>query len=683
MAVAQSRAGEHQQAELAFGEAARLAERLGDSELLARAIVDQPINYPAMLRLINRETTRLLSAVLEQLNADSPLSIRVRARLGVELWLDTESCAEGEAMVARAVELARSTGDRAARLAALLAYDVVLSHPDRISERIDNANAIIDLAIQLRDYRAICFGCLAKIVSFSMLGSTTHSDCIAGMMIQASEMAREPLLQWPVLGHLACKNLREAHFEQGKEYVQACLKLASGAGDYEIIDLIWPALLAVPQKGEKEELEEFRSLAIVSYQRRPHLPFYAALLACIYFDQGRIGEAKLQFDKLAAAGFSTVRRDGLFLATLAGLAEVSIRLKDGDHATELYEFLLPYRHLNIVLGPASLMGPVSYYLARLAIVLTRADAAQQHCADAMRLSRETGSVYWAALAEYEYCRLLLQRIDYSETASDLLGSLIITARNCAMSKLEQKATELQQSLANRVRGSHALITGPERPGGGGRIKSTHEVPTRNGSSAVPKDHLTALPRARDDRLFQREGDYWTMCYNGKTVRLRHLKGFGLIACLLSYPGRRFLAADLLTSAGENIEIKVTNAYQGDVSPLLDTQAKTSYRERLQQLREDLEEARSFNDQARVEKLEEEITFLTRELARALGIFGRDRRFPSDSERIRLRVTNAIRNSIKKIYTAHLSLGRHLTNSIKTGVFCSYIPEASTEAKWIL
>src|SRR5205823_3226820 len=115
-----------------------------------------------------------------------------------------------------------------------------------------------------------------------------------------------------------------------------------------------------------------------------------------------------------------------------------------------------------------------------------------------------------------------------------------------------------------------------------------------------------------------------------------LKGFALIACLLSYPGRRFLATDLLTSAGENIEIKLINACQGGASPLLDTQAKTSYRERLQELREDLEEACSFNDQAQVEKLEGEIAFLTRELARALGIFGRDRRFPSDSERIRLR-----------------------------------------------
>jgi non-specific serine/threonine protein kinase len=185
----------------------------------------------------------------------------------------------------------------------------------------------------------------------------------------------------------------------------------------------------------------------------------------------------------------------------------------------------------------------------------------------------------------------------------------------------------------------------------------------------------------EDRIFRREGDYWTLSFEGKTVRLRHLKGLGLISCLLRYPGRRFLTVDLAASAGDGSEREATASNGNDSSPILDTQAKASYRERLEQLREDLDEARSFNDQARVAKLEEEIAFLTRELARALGIFGRDRMFPSGSERARLRVTNSMRAAIKNICAAHSSLGRHLTNSVKTGSFCSYAPESSVEADW--
>jgi predicted ATPase len=683
LAVAHSRAGEQEQAELIFCEAVRMAERLGDAERLARAIINQPTYYPVMLRLINQETVHLLSTASEELEAETPLTIRMKARLGWELWLDTGSRTEGYAIVARAVEMARSTEGQEVLLDALLAYDIVLSDPDRISERIKNATAIVDLGTQLHDYRAICRGSLAQIMSFSALGDTTRADSIAYMMAAASEMAHEPLLQWAVLGHLACKSLREGHFEQGREYVNACLALARRAGDSEIVDLVWPALIAVWQ--EKEGLEELCGLAFASYNRRPHLPLYGALLARLYCEQDRTSEAKLYFDKIATKSFSAVRRDGLFLATLAALSEVSIRLNDTHRAAELYELLLPYKHLNIVIGPATLMGPASYYLARLAGVLSRLEAAQQHCSDAIQLSRETGAVCWAASAEYELCRALLQADRHSEIGNALLDSLIVTARHCCMPKLEQAAVALRLSLSNCLPTSLPLASAcPADSNVDRSIEQTLEMQQdTNGyqREVLTNGDATAVARPNADRIFRREADYWVLSYGGKTVRLRHLKGFALIACLLRYPGRRFLAAGLAMSAGEGSQKEISSANQMDSSPLLDTKAKASYRERLQQLREDLDEARSFNDQARVAKSENEIAFLTRELARALGIFGRDRTFPSNSERARLRVTNSIRAAIKKVCAAHSSLGRHLANSIKTGSFCSYTPESSAEESW--
>src|SRR5260370_14618171 len=108
-----------------------------------------------------------------------------------------------------------------------------------------------------------------------------------------------------------------------------------------------------PKKGTLQEPAGFALRACV---RLPQLPIFGALLASIYCEQGRTIEAKLQFDKIIATGLSTIRHDGLFLATLAALAEVSIRLNDAPRATELYELLLPYQHLNILIGPATLMG---------------------------------------------------------------------------------------------------------------------------------------------------------------------------------------------------------------------------------------------------------------------------------------------------------------------------------------
>jgi hypothetical protein len=59
--------------------------------------------------------------------------------------------------------------------------------------------------------------------------------------------------------------------------------------------------------------------------------------------------------------------------------------------------------------------------------------------------------------------------------------------------------------------------------------------------------------------------------------------------------------------------------------MLDAQAKQEYRRRLAELREELEELKERGDHARAAKVEGEIDFLAREIARAVGLGGRDRR----------------------------------------------------------
>ena len=65
---------------------------------------------------------------------------------------------------------------------------------------------------------------------------------------------------------------------------------------------------------------------------------------------------------------------------------------------------------------------------------------------------------------------------------------------------------------------------------------------------------------------------------------------------------------------------------------LDEQAKASYRRRLAELEEDLEEARAFNDPQREALLDEEMDALTRELTAAVGLGGANRNWGFPSER---------------------------------------------------
>jgi hypothetical protein len=122
---------------------------------------------------------------------------------------------------------------------------------------------------------------------------------------------------------------------------------------------------------------------------------------------------------------------------------------------------------------------------------------------------------------------------------------------------------------------------------------------------------------------------------------------------------------------------------GDAGALLDAEARAAYRARLDELQEELDEAERFNDPVRAEMARDERDFLVRELARAVGLGGRDRRAASHAERARLNATRAIRAAMASLARAHPSLGQHLAATIRTGRYCSYTPDPRTPTTWEL
>jgi eukaryotic-like serine/threonine-protein kinase len=115
--------------------------------------------------------------------------------------------------------------------------------------------------------------------------------------------------------------------------------------------------------------------------------------------------------------------------------------------------------------------------------------------------------------------------------------------------------------------------------------------------------------------------------------------------------------------------------------MLDEQAKVAFRRRLSQLREELEEAKELGNVERAEQAEEEIDALTRELSRAVGLGGRNRRAASASERARQSITKTIKSVLERIAQGDATLGDVLSRCIKTGNFCSYQPVPDFQIAW--
>jgi AAA ATPase domain/Cyclic nucleotide-binding domain len=228
------------------------------------------------------------------------------------------------------------------------------------------------------------------------------------------------------------------------------------------------------------------------------------------------------------------------------------------------------------------------------------------------------------------------------------------------------------------------------------VTKTHSHPAHSIQAA------SDLPAVQSGTFVQ-HGEDWTIGYGVVSFLLRNVLGLTYIHRLLQHPGEQFHALDLLTGAvaGEALETGPSGAahfgegenlafdWLGDSGPLLDAQAKQEYRHRIAELKEELSELRergSLNllgerDYQRREEIESELEVLTRQLAQAVGIFGRDRRSGSAAERARLNVTRAIRAAIQKISERHALLGELLGTCIQTGSFCSYIPNPRAPIEW--
>ena len=173
------------------------------------------------------------------------------------------------------------------------------------------------------------------------------------------------------------------------------------------------------------------------------------------------------------------------------------------------------------------------------------------------------------------------------------------------------------------------------------------------------------------------------------MNLPDRKGMRHLSRLLAHPGREFHVLDLAAAeAGNPIhadddEAAAAHFGFGDAGEMLDAKAKSAYQRRLAEIDDDIEDARARRDHIREEQADAERDFLVRELSRAVGLGGRGRRAGSVSERARSGITRAIRQAIGRIQQHNPDLGQHLQRTIRTGTYCSYLPDSRRPDRWQL
>jgi class 3 adenylate cyclase len=185
-------------------------------------------------------------------------------------------------------------------------------------------------------------------------------------------------------------------------------------------------------------------------------------------------------------------------------------------------------------------------------------------------------------------------------------------------------------------------------------------------------------------VLRRDGEYWTVAYDGMVVTLRDSKGLRDIRRLLESPQREFHVLDLIAEAApsdrsvspsESLEVGL-RIDRGNDEPVIDDATRAAYRRRLSDLEREIADAQSEGNVAAATTAREEYDSVLEQLTTAYGLGGKARRTPDHIERARKTVARRIRDAVSRIERSHPGLGRHLSASLHTGVFCSYQPEHS-------
>ncbi len=199
----------------------------------------------------------------------------------------------------------------------------------------------------------------------------------------------------------------------------------------------------------------------------------------------------------------------------------------------------------------------------------------------------------------------------------------------------------------------------------------------------------------EGNIFRKEGQYWTIKYQGKVTRVSESTGWSYIAHLIHHAGQEFHALDLvavhkgreISSAGDQhsrmtrdelAEVGLSASGLGNAGELLDPQARQEYKRQWDDYQEELRQAKADNNIELVAQLEAAIAYLAREVSAAVGLGGRVRKAADSAERARKSISNAIKRSLDNIEHDHPALHEHLNSGIRRGTYFSYDPATSPD-----
>ncbi len=638
LAIGEARvlAGGLESAAESFRAAAELARSQRAPRELARAALGFSRRRDSELGA-DPECIALLEEALAARDVPPDLRVLLMSRLASSRYF-AGAPEEATAIARQAVAAARELGDAGTLAHALGALHWIMWTPTNAEERLALSRETGEQARRSGDPNLYWRSTSGPLEDLLELGDAAGVDAELETYARGAAETRQPWLVWHLELSRALRAATSGAFGEAEARSRTALEL--GRPINEEVAQQWFAIQLFFLRRDQGRLAELEAPLRDLAARQPHAPWRAGL-ARLLAEQGRESEARLLLGELVAGGVERIRQDVNWPIRLSCIAEAAALVGDVGTAAGVYRAFLPFAGRQVIIGMrVGYDGPASRYLGLVARTLGLFDEAEQHLAAALAQTQKLGARPFEASCHHDLARTYLARAQPGdrERAAEHLARASELARELGMEGLRRRLAQVPPAVRRKV-------------------------------IALP------TPAHPNTALFRREGEFWTVAYAGRVLRLRGSKGLEQVARLLSEPGREWHALDLMQPAPG------APAPREAAPEVLDREARAAYARRLADLRECQAEAERFQDAERASRARDEIDALSRELSRAVGLGGRARKSGSAAERARVNVARTIHLAVGRIAAEHPALGRLLGRGIRTGTFCSYAPDPEHPVDW--
>jgi hypothetical protein len=397
-ALRQTGDGSHREVLL---DAARLAERLGDSDRLVQAALANSRGWASQSGHVDEERVAVLEAALTAIGStDTAARARLLAVLASELTFSVD-LDRRRALSDEAVAIARRLGDLDTLTSVLSSRFDSVRAPHLLAERLSAAAENMSVARMLDDPMALWLATTGQTQMAVETGDIDAFDESLEQEVQLADELRQPYPRWLTLVHRTVRAFVAGQLDEVDRLGTEAFQLGQDIAQPDAFAIHAANLFSVwAAQGRVSDLLPILEEASAA---NPGIPGLRAAFASACCEANRLADAQAILTEAREAGFAAIKLDGVWLSTMFIFAAVAAEVEDRDAAQQLFDLLEPFG-THFASDGAHIQGTVAQVLGRLAAVLDRDDESDhwfglaeelEGNARATLMQAQTRS-YWAA-----------------------------------------------------------------------------------------------------------------------------------------------------------------------------------------------------------------------------------------------------------------------------------------------